>query len=111
MTDKPSFSNDEKTSDRHLFQKGHPGGPGRPKGSRNKLGEAFLADLNAAWEREGPDAIQRVIRDKPDVFLKVVAALVPRQLDINAKPVEAMTDDEIADRLRELSGAMDGIQH
>ncbi|MEO1642142.1 MAG: hypothetical protein AAFR74_02320 [Pseudomonadota bacterium] len=83
MADKPAFSNDEKTSRSHLFQKGNKASPGRPKGSRNKLGEAFIADLFAAWERDGADAIQRVIRDKPDVFLKVVSTLIPKQVDIN----------------------------
>ena len=34
--------------DRGRYLKGMPGGPGRPRGSRNKLTEDFFADLHAA---------------------------------------------------------------
>src|SRR5258706_14779714 len=37
--------------DKHKWQPGVSANPkGRPKGSRNKLGEAFLSDLQADWE-------------------------------------------------------------
>jgi hypothetical protein len=35
------------------------GNPGRPKGSRNKLGEAFLDALHADWQEHGTEAIAR----------------------------------------------------
>jgi hypothetical protein len=65
------------------FVTGNSGG-GRPKGSRNKLGEAFIADLRDAWERDGPDVIARVARNDPAALLKVIASLMPRDLNINA---------------------------
>ena len=37
----------------HQFKRGN---PGRPKGSRNKLGEAFIADLYAHWQENGVPA-------------------------------------------------------
>ncbi|MGO4449093.1 hypothetical protein AB4Y96_09210 [Phyllobacterium sp. TAF24] len=43
----------------HQFK---PGNPGRPEGSRNKLGEQFLSDLLASWEANGPDVIDRFVR-------------------------------------------------
>jgi hypothetical protein len=33
------------------FVAGHRGGPGRPVGSRNRLAESFLADLQREWAR------------------------------------------------------------
>jgi hypothetical protein len=65
------------------FLSGNSGG-GRPKGSRNKLGEAFIADLRDAWERDGPDVIARVARDDPAALLKVIASLMPRDFNVNA---------------------------
>ena len=46
------------------FQTGNIGG-GRQIGSRNKLGEAFLADLQIAWQEHGKEVIKKVIETKP----------------------------------------------
>src|SRR5690606_29731991 len=70
---------DEKTG---RFLTGNSGG-GRPKGSRNKLGEAFLEDMLADWEANGPAAIREVRETKPDAYLKVVASILPKDLNVN----------------------------
>ena len=62
------------------FVMGHSGYGGRPKGSRNKLGEQFIADVYRKWKRHGADVLDRVIRDEPAQFLKTVAALMPKEL-------------------------------
>lgn len=85
------------------FIKGKTGGPGRPRGARNKLGEAFIADLQADWEEHGPKTIQTVREDRPDVYLKVVASILPRDLNVNVNGLEDKTDDELIARLRELN--------
>jgi hypothetical protein len=41
---------------------------GRPKGSRNKLSEAALADLCTDWEKGGAQAIERVPDRGPGVL-------------------------------------------
>jgi hypothetical protein len=46
-----------------------PGGPGRPLGSRNKLREDFFADMHAAWRERGPEVIDRLIAERPEIFL------------------------------------------
>lgn len=61
----------------HQFK---PGNPGRPKGARNRLGEAFLEDMLAAWTEKGPAAIEAVLRDRPQDFLKVVASILPKEI-------------------------------
>jgi len=62
------------------FLKGYSRG-GRPLGSRNKLSERFLADLHAEWERSGTVVLQRVAKNDPTSFMKVVAGILPKELD------------------------------
>lgn len=84
------------------FVKGKKGGPGRPKGSRNALGEAFLQDMQADWEVHGVQAIAEVRETKPDAYLKIVASILPRDLNVNINPMEEATDEELVQRLRDL---------
>lgn len=87
----------------HQFKAGN---PGRPKGSRNKLGEAFIEDLLVSWEANGPDAIRRVIKDKPEQYLKVVASLMPKDLNVNVNQTESMTDEQLVERIRKLDATI-----
>lgn len=83
------------------FQPGNNGGPGRPKGSRNKLGEAFVSDLLADWEQHGVEAIQKVRADEPGTYLKVVAGILPKEVKIER--LDDMSDDDITRRIRQLA--------
>jgi hypothetical protein len=56
---------------------------GRPRGARGKLSEDFLADLHAAWNEHGTTALQRCALEEPAQFCRIVANLLPRDLDIN----------------------------
>lgn len=87
----------------HQFK---PGNPGRPKGARAKLGEAFLEDLLHAWESQGPAVIQTVIEKRPQDFLKVVASLMPKDLNINVNQIGEMTDEQLIERIRKLDAAI-----
>lgn len=88
------------------FKTGHKGGPGRPKGARNKLGEAFLSDMLSDWEANGVETIERVREEKPDQYLKVVASILPKDLNVNINPMEEATDDELVQRLRDLESVI-----
>src|SRR5262245_23710360 len=63
------------------FVVGHSGLGGRPRGSRNKLGEQFLMDLHGEWLQSGASALKRVAKDDPVAFVKVVASILPREVD------------------------------
>lgn len=56
---------------------------GRPKGSRNKFGEAFFADLHAEWEKAGKEVLERVRIEDPSTFLRVAASLQPKEVNVN----------------------------
>ena len=88
---KPKPEQDEKGR----FIPGNNGGSGPPKGSRNLLGEAFIADLYADWLKHGVATIEKVRAARPADYLKVVASILPRDLNVKVSAVENMTDDEL----------------
>lgn len=88
------------------FLPGNNGSTGRPKGARAKLGESFLEDLLHAWESQGPAVIQKVIEKRPQDFLKVVASLMPKDLNINVNQIGEMTDEQLIERIRKLDATI-----
>jgi hypothetical protein len=70
------------------FLPGNSGNGGRPKGSRNKLGEAFISDLHEQWLKHGKDVLDRVVRDEPAQFLKTVAPLMPKEIDTTLTTID-----------------------
>jgi hypothetical protein len=66
------------------FLPGHKSIGGRKRGSRNLLSEQFLSDLHAEWKRSGKAVLESVAKEEPATFLKVVAGVMPRLIDIDA---------------------------
>jgi hypothetical protein len=65
------------------FLTGVKAGPGRPLGSRNKLADAFVTDLRDLWAVRGVEVLERVATDDPATLLKVVASLMPKDLNLH----------------------------
>ena len=93
-----SVNTEEKPSKPWLFKAGQPSANprGRPKGSRNKLGETFIQALYADFDKHGAATIEKVREDKPHEYLKVVASLLPKELNVRTTEVEELSDDELA---------------
>lgn len=94
---------------KHQFKPGTvPNPKGRPKGSRNKLGEAFLEALHADFEEHGAATIARCRTEDPVAYVKVCASILPKDLNVNVNPVKELTDAELVERINSLAAAVQG---
>ena len=92
------------------FQTGNIGGPGRPRGSRNRLAEQFISDLQADWERHGADVLARVRRHDPSGYLRAVALVCRPAMEVvdcnNCESFADMNGEQLFALLREELGAL-----
>jgi hypothetical protein len=105
------MADSEATEPRHRglipWKPGESGNPhGRPKGSRNKLGEAFIEAMHKDFQEHGVSVIEAVRVEKPDQYLKVIASILPKELNVKVDPLDDMTDEQLNHRIRQLAAAL-----
>lgn len=106
MTDNPENTGPIK-DEFGRFVPGVSGNPaGKPKGARTKLGEMFLEAMRDDFEVHGVEAITKVREERPQDYLRVIASLMPKDLNLNINNLDAATDDELVQRLRELESVI-----
>jgi hypothetical protein len=86
---------DEKTG---RFLTGNSGG-GRPTGSRNKLGEAFIAALYGDFLAHGTEVIKRVRQEQPAQYLRVIASILPKEISVASSSICDLGDDELTEMI------------
>lgn len=72
---------------------------GRPKGSRNKLSEEFIAAMCADFEAHGTKAIETVRTERPQDYLKVIASIVPKEFHVKDATLGDLSDNELIELL------------
>src|SRR6266404_4654834 len=77
-----------------------PGVSGNPHGNRHRtrhlLNQEFMQALLLNFRHEGKRAIEKVARNQPGVYLKILALLVPREMQIeHTNRIKQMTDEQI----------------
>jgi hypothetical protein len=87
---------------------------GRPKGALGRYTKRMVEDFAKHWHKHGAEAIAKVYRKDPGLYLKIATSLIPRALllEVSARPFAEMSDAELqaaADQERE--NAMLLIEH
>jgi hypothetical protein len=79
------------------FQQGLSGNPGGNRHrTRHLLNQEFMQALLLNFRHEGKKAIEKVARNQPGVYLKILALLVPRELKLeHSGGVKAMSDEQL----------------
>ena len=62
--------------------------------------------MHQDFELHGVDAIVKVRTEKPDQYLKVIASILPKDINLNVNPAGDMTDDELIERIRNLDATI-----
>jgi len=89
------------------FKPGQSGNPaGRAKGSKHKLSEDFIAAMAKDFEENGETAITTCRSERPHEYLKIIAGMVPKELNVTTSRVEELSDDELADGIAALQSIL-----
>jgi hypothetical protein len=79
------------------FQQGLSGNPGGNRHrTRHLLNQEFMQALLLNFRHQGKKAIEKVARNQPAAYLKILALLVPRELKLeHSGGVKAMSDEQL----------------
>jgi hypothetical protein len=72
----------------HRFQPGNTYGRLPKVQRKQRLPDRVLDDVLTVWEEEGIGALRECARSKPDVFVRLAASLVPKELVLSSNKEE-----------------------
>src|SRR5215469_1129392 len=65
--------------------------------TRHLLNQEFMQALLLNFRHEGKKAIEKVARNQPAVYVKILALLVPREMQVeHTNSIKQMTDEQLA---------------
>src|SRR5262249_16795587 len=100
---KKSIENTEQRRDQDgRFLLGNIGGPGGPKGRRNKLAQQYIDDFYDVWQRKGMAALERVAENDPGKFIKAAAALIPQHFKVEQEHALTLSVPELEAKLLQI---------
>jgi len=104
MSDMPNPNGNPSTLTAPRFKPAESGNPGgKPTGARNRLTAAFLNALAADFDEHGKKAIAECRENKPEAYIKAIAALCPKEIEVK-RPLQEMEDAELLTAVRALEG-------
>lgn len=71
---------------------------GRPRVFKDRLTTDFIRELANDFAENGANAIKNVREQEPAQYLRVVASLVPKELEVR-RPLSGIDDDKLAEIL------------
>jgi hypothetical protein len=78
------------------FKKGQSGNPGgKPVGTRNAIQGSFLKKLQEDFDKFGALAIRQCRKKDPTGYVRVVASLMPKELEIKS-PLDHLSDEQLS---------------
>jgi hypothetical protein len=92
---------------------GWPGYMRGPIAARAALAAALLETIAADFAHHGKEAVEALRKERPHDYVKLVAALLPKDIQSEHSSIEDMSDDEFAGVLaavRSLVGTTDAAQ-
>lgn len=76
--------------------------------ARKSLNADTIREMHAAFREGGREAIMKVMKSQPAIFLKLLVLLVPRELEITQTTgVKGLTDQQLDDVIAKLEGVLD----
>lgn len=86
------------------WKPGQSGNPaGRRPGTKEAIARTFITDVLAEWKEHGADAVSKMREANPGDFVKMVASLLPKDVNLNVNDVSEYSDAELIERIRDLS--------
>jgi len=82
---------------------------GNPHGNRHRtrhlLNQEFMQALLMHFRQHGKKAIEKVARNQPAAYLKILALLVPREMKLeHSGGVKGMTEEQIVEAIEAIEG-------
>ena len=59
--------------------------------------------MYASWAEKGAETIETVRIERPHEYVKVVASILPKELNVNHTGLDDMSDDQLIRKLRALT--------